>query len=368
MANARALLRPRYYGCSTATWPTASRTPSRSRRACDVSLNGESEIHGEVAGWDVEMADNSEVHGDVTAKTFVVRGSNVKHGKIKQDYFEPLEIKQKNMLPVYVPSSADDLGNLDVGAGTVQTLTGPASYFVDDVMVDGELQIDNTAGPVTLYVRGTMDVGATGNLTFVSADPDYFALYGVGEGLLRLAGQGTFYGVIYAPDRTVELAGAGFYIGAFVGRDVVVGEQATVQFAEQLGENQLQQERLEQFEDAQEDIDEAADDVAQAWLEVAQKTQEAMEAEASAVAKAEADAAKAAAKAEAKAAKKPEKADEAWAKADEKIARAWTKADERTAKAWTKVAELTADAEEAELELRAAEEALIVLMSQPVHS
>jgi len=62
-------------------------------------------------------------------------------------------------------------------------------------------------------------------------------MYGTGSGQdIKLAGQGDFYGGIYAPDADLKLTGQGSLYGSFVGNTVTISGQGGVHYDEQLGQ------------------------------------------------------------------------------------------------------------------------------------
>lgn len=139
------------------------------------------------------------------------------------------------LLPVEVPSAAEDLGRLEVGNDETAVLA-PGSYRVSELIVgsDGHLVIDNLAGPVTLYVTEKVDVQATLGVETTAADPERFAVYVVEGGDVKISNEAVFHGVVYAPGAEVEVSGNGEFFGAFVGRTVKITGDATVHYAEAL--------------------------------------------------------------------------------------------------------------------------------------
>src|SRR5207244_7570941 len=60
-----------------------------------------------------------------------------------------------------------------------RTLVGPGSFLVSDLTVAGRstLFVDNSAGPVTLYVTGRVTVKGTGRIVVADPNPEKFAVY-----------------------------------------------------------------------------------------------------------------------------------------------------------------------------------------------
>src|SRR5207244_7197494 len=60
-----------------------------------------------------------------------------------------------------------------------RTLVGPGSFLASDVIVAGRstLFVDNSAGPVTLYVTGRVAVKGNGRIVVADPNPERFAIY-----------------------------------------------------------------------------------------------------------------------------------------------------------------------------------------------
>src|SRR5207244_12590167 len=83
-----------------------------------------------------------------------------------------------SFLDVKVPPGVPDLGTIMLNA-TSQTITGPGSFSVGDITLykDAKLYIDNSAGPVTLYVTGYISLYAGSDIKVTDPDPEKFAVY-----------------------------------------------------------------------------------------------------------------------------------------------------------------------------------------------
>jgi hypothetical protein len=120
-------------------------------------------------------------------------------------------------IPVDVPNGLTDLGSLNVGLLASRTL-GPGSYKASFIGVTGGvLTINNTAGPVTIYVTGGVSVTA-GSIRITDPNPEKFAIYVAGTSGVYINLAANFYGVIYAPKSPVTLSSASDFFGAFVGK------------------------------------------------------------------------------------------------------------------------------------------------------
>lgn len=175
-----------------------------------VSVQQSAWVVGDVTGFAFDINHSAWVAGDTILAT------------------EPLAF-----LPVDLPSNLEDLGSLQVtGQNTTFTLSGPASYQVSELSVDakGTLFIDNAAGPVTLYVTGNVDISKNGTVSVVDPDPEKFAVYVAEGGTVNLEGNGTFYGVVYAPRSPMQIHGRGEFFGAFVAQELLLWDQAVVYY------------------------------------------------------------------------------------------------------------------------------------------
>jgi hypothetical protein len=125
-------------------------------------------------------------------------------------------------LSVSIPTGLPSLGTLNLGKDQTRTLVGPASYQVGDLIVakGGKLAIDNSQGPVTLYVTGMVDIAGDGSITTAEPNAEKFAIYVAGAGTVHLAKAGVLYGVVYAPQSAVTIEGRGEIFGSVVGKSL----------------------------------------------------------------------------------------------------------------------------------------------------
>jgi hypothetical protein len=135
------------------------------------------------------------------------------------------------------PKNLANLG--DVSLTTLlgrRTIVGPGSFRADRITVTNgsQLFIDNSAGPVTIYVADSVKVSGAGGITVADPNPEKFALYLSGTGGASFSVVGNFYGVVYAPNSTVTLAGGGLFTGAFLGKTVNVNDASVIRYDESL--------------------------------------------------------------------------------------------------------------------------------------
>lgn len=150
---------------------------------------------------------------------------------------------QNNTEPAYipmpeVPSGYSSSGNIDfVGAGVItindgeyreygviklktnQTLhvTGDAKIYVSDTAAansliisgTGKIQIDPGAS-LEIYVDGNVSLTGQGVANDLTNGPDSFVLFGTTSGSnIKISGQGTLSGVVYAPGSSIQVTGTG---------------------------------------------------------------------------------------------------------------------------------------------------------------
>jgi hypothetical protein len=174
----------------------------------EVKLTGKAVVDGDATGFVFDISKNVVVTGEIIVAT------------------EPTEF-----MPVDIPDSLENLGKIEVTNNDTLTL-GPGSYQASEVKVsgDGQLFIDNSAGPVTLYVTGKVDITGKGGITAYDPDPEKFALYVAGGSKVKLAGNGTFHGVVYAPESLLDISGNGEFFGSFVGNEVESSANAYIHY------------------------------------------------------------------------------------------------------------------------------------------
>jgi len=191
------------------------------------SQTGQSGVQGSIVSNDsITLKKNAVVHGDAEAETFTIVDNATVTGT-QRELSQPMAF-----LPVVLPTGLVNLGNVDVRAGQQQTVQGPASYQVANLTVsdNGYLVIENSQGPVTLYVTGNVSLSKYGAITVTDPNPEKFAIYETGNGNVNLSGQASFYGVIYAPRSVVKLSDQGQFFGSYVGSQMLLDKNAAVHF------------------------------------------------------------------------------------------------------------------------------------------
>jgi Flp pilus assembly protein TadG len=111
----------------------------------------------------------------------------------------------------------------------------PGTYYFNDFRIAGNATVTVTDLTI-IYVAGTMDLGGNA-VANTSQIPSNLQLYPLGS-TARLAGNGEFYGVIYAPETDVQIAGNTAVFGAVLGKTLQVDATGVVRgihYDEQLG-------------------------------------------------------------------------------------------------------------------------------------
>lgn len=103
----------------------------------------------------------------------------------------------KDLTPVTVPEGLTNSGSINLSGNTVLPLPA-GTYWYDEIKISGNAKLV-PVGPVTLYVSGSVDI--VGNAVTTTGNiPANFTINVVGEETVKISGNGTFYGVIYAPE------------------------------------------------------------------------------------------------------------------------------------------------------------------------
>ena len=188
------------------------------------SRTGLAGVRGDVlSNADISLSNSATINGNATATSFTLSGTSAINGT------RITPTQPTSFLAVYVPVGLTDLGTIKVSSGQTQTLS-PGSYQATSVSVSGgQLIIDNAAGPVTIYVTGAVSV-SSGQVTLADPNPEKFAIYVASTKTVAVKSDGTFAGVVYAPQSSVALSGSGQFKGAFVGLKMDLSSNAKVHY------------------------------------------------------------------------------------------------------------------------------------------
>jgi hypothetical protein len=195
------------------------------------SYNSQTGLYGSegdiLSNGTIELYDSTLVNGNAIGPAFITDGKQHVTGSTI------LATQPVEFMPVYVPNSLTDLGSITLSSkNKTLTIVGPGSFKASniDVGANSTLVIDNSAGPVTLYITGGVEVWQAGSITVSDPNPEKFAIYIKGIGGVRLSNNTNFYGVVYAPESLVEIDGTADFYGAFVGDVVYLHQQANVHY------------------------------------------------------------------------------------------------------------------------------------------
>ncbi len=136
-----------------------------------------------------------------------------------------------SFMSIKVPTGIPDLGVVNL-KGTTMSINTTGSFRLASLTVgDGaRIYIDNTSGPVTLYVLGGVTVSGTGSIAVADPRPEKFAIYVASNKPVNMNGGASFYGVVYAPDSPVSITGNAAFTGAFVGDTLKMSNMAVVHY------------------------------------------------------------------------------------------------------------------------------------------
>lgn len=225
-----------------------------------VDSEGDVESNGTI-----DIDPTSIVYGDAeTDSDGILNGSVAVFGTtastVKRKYLEVVEPGlEKNFLgPVVMFGGSTVLPSGVWGATTVAlmgtstvTLTGPSTLVVGSLQVSdtARLLVDDTDGPVLIYVAdGFLLSGLGSEVRATSSSPKSLLLYsdldnytgfestrtGDPTRPLRTTGNANLYGVVYAPNGTINVSGTSEVFGSTYGESVVVDGGGSIHFDESL--------------------------------------------------------------------------------------------------------------------------------------
>ena len=107
----------------------------------------------------------------------------------------------------------------------------PGTYYLNTFTIGGNATVTVT-GPTTIYVTDSVLITG-GGLVNDSQLPKNLKILSSGSSI-RVAGNSTFYGVIYAPNADIEVAGASDFYGGAMGRSLTIENNGGVHADESL--------------------------------------------------------------------------------------------------------------------------------------
>jgi Flp pilus assembly protein TadG/formylmethanofuran dehydrogenase subunit C len=127
-------------------------------------------------------------------------------------------------------SPVDVNGNFVLDGGRNYTMPA-GEYYFNDLTLTGQ-SILNFDGAVTIYVDGNLDTSG-GELINFTQIPNNLHIFMTG-GTARISGNSDFYGVVYAPNTDVTLAGNAGFFGATVGKTLTIEGTGDMHYDEDL--------------------------------------------------------------------------------------------------------------------------------------
>ena len=187
--------------------------------------------HGDVfTNGKLTMSSTTKIDGAAAAGSWSVGGSSRITGA-RTTVTTPV-----TFMPIIPPVGIPSLGTISLD-GTSQTVFGPGSFDVTSISLSNfaRLTVDNSAGPVTFYVQDGVTVQSGSIVTIVDRNPEKFAVYVVGNKTVTLKGPlSQYYGVLYAPNSSVNITGGGQFSGSFVGKAMTVSGSSIVHYDDKL--------------------------------------------------------------------------------------------------------------------------------------
>ena len=131
--------------------------------------------------------------------------------------------------------------NIEVPAGKTLVLQGPMRVRAENLVVGvgAEVVIDTTGGPVGIYTTGMTTFSPGSILNNIGDDPTQCSLFALAterdkRSQVIMGAKGEFKGMIVAPRSTVAVPGDLLITGSIVGEHLFIGNNAVVEFAEDL--------------------------------------------------------------------------------------------------------------------------------------
>jgi cytoskeletal protein CcmA (bactofilin family) len=197
----------------------------------DIKVEHHAKVNGNVAAVEkAEVKDDGVVERDAEAYQIVENGRGRVNGTKKLRPARPV-----GLIEVEIPEGLEYLEKIELVDGATRTIVGPGSFEVDGIKItNGELIIDNSAGPVTLYCSDTVEVNDLGTVSVLDYTPEKFALYMKSGKNVKIRGDSTFHGLIYGPKSDVVLEGTGEFFGSIVAEKIEIKDDSRVYYDPQL--------------------------------------------------------------------------------------------------------------------------------------
>jgi hypothetical protein len=128
------------------------------------------------------------------------------------------------------------MSSLTLSAQSVLVIEGDVILEVTDIEITGQSQIVISKGAsLTLYIDKSANTAGQG-IVNQNQLPSTVTIYGTANAEeIQIAGQGDFYGTVYAPTANVTIAGNGALSGAAIGKTLTTAGNGAVHYDECLG-------------------------------------------------------------------------------------------------------------------------------------
>ena len=137
-----------------------------------------------------------------------------------------------------LPSGDYNFGTMELRTGSSLVIRGPARVVIDDMAMrsNSDLILDTASGKIEFFVSGAFKQASNSTLTTTSQSAGDMTLNFVGDSTQTafLHSNSQFYGVIYAPEATVDIASNFEIYGAVVADSILLAANCRVHYDEAL--------------------------------------------------------------------------------------------------------------------------------------
>lgn len=153
---------------------------------------------------------------------------------------------QSSPYPLVIPPGRAGLEGLTIRSGSEAIIQGPAVVVLGSLLLEStaQLQFDTSGGPIELYVTDSLVASARSILSTPGADPSKVLIQipGATAAAVQLRAQGSFHGVVYAPQAEVVLGAAMVFHGSLVADALTLNGAAKLHFDRHLAETAKEEE------------------------------------------------------------------------------------------------------------------------------
>ncbi|MFA7254894.1 MAG: hypothetical protein WC133_02185 [Candidatus Omnitrophota bacterium] len=168
-------------------------------QAGGLGLNGNAKING-----DVFVAHEANPNVVVTVQNATITGTR---SNLPEEWSEPATVA--------VPAEAVAIDLSSISGNSTRTLAA-GTYHTPSLGISGNAKIVTT-GAVKIYVDGAINITGNG-IVVPNNHPANMLLYSTGSATVKIAGNGSFYGGVYAPNSAVTASGNGDLFGAVISK------------------------------------------------------------------------------------------------------------------------------------------------------